>query len=117
MHVLIVENKAEFSDRWERFVRHRGHSVAVATSQTEAFEEFSTKRPDLVICDNNINPCPIYDDIFDGGFFFIVKIRAGGFAGRIIFYTRGKRSYFNGEVDIAPLNVRYIQKRLRRQSP
>lgn len=116
MHALIVEDKPVFSDRWRRFLQHRSFTVAVAVSQTEAFREFRNKTPDLIICDNDIVPCAMYDDIFDGGFFFITKIRAEGFAGRIIFYTRGRQSYFQGETDIIPLNVRYIQKRFKRQS-
>lgn len=116
MHVLIIEDRPEFSDRWSRFLYHYKHSVAVATSHTEALEAFSVKRPDLVICDNDINPCAIHDDIFDGGFFFISQIRTLGFGARIIFYTRNSRQYFEEELDITPLNVRFIQKRLKRQS-
>jgi CheY-like chemotaxis protein len=115
MYILIVEDRTIFSGRWSRFLRHRGHSTTVAESYTQAVEGFSVRTPDLVICDNDIKPCEMYEDIFDGGFFFISRIRAAGFGGRIILYTGNSRDYFEGELDISPLDVRFIQKRMKRR--
>lgn len=115
MHILIVEDRPVYSDRWKHFLRYQGCSVVLATTVTEALAELKARTPDLIICDNDINPCAIYDDRLDGGFFFITKARENQYAGRIIFYTRGKRDYFTGELDITPLNVRYIWK--QRKTP
>ena len=113
MHVLIVEDKSVYSSRWSRFLLHHGHSVALAGSFSEAQNELADREPDLIICDNDINPCLKHDDIFDGGFFFISEARTQGFLGRIILYTGNSRSYFEAELDITALNVRFIRKQFK----
>ncbi len=115
MHVLLVENQEPYITRWSTYLTYLGHSVACARTYTEAVAKFEAERPDLLICDNHLDECVQQPDSFDAGYFFISKVRKEGFTGRIIFYTGSPRNYFEGELDISNLDVRFIRKKYKRK--
>lgn len=111
MHILLVENEANFSRRWSRFWEHLGHTVALATTYAEAVEQFEIKEPNLIVCDNDLDDCDAYPDGLDAGYYFIIRIREEGFFGRVILYTANRREYFERELGLEGLDVRFIRKR------
>ena len=49
MNILIVENRNDLADLWQRHLRRQGHDVVIARGQSEAIMTMQVTAPDMII--------------------------------------------------------------------